>query len=151
MVGTADSALTREVSLNQSVLYREVPLYVLYLYHVHYDAPCSTGGDVSGDLLSTSGTLQFLTGVSQQTLTLSILADDIPEETEVSIRMCLTFPLPHHLCVGVACVYVMYICTYSIMYVRLSVWPKLVAYSSTYVLLSPVTLRVYACRWSVFS
>ena len=45
--------------------------------------PCSAGGDVSGDVFPISGTLQFLTGVSQQTLTLSILADDIPEETEV--------------------------------------------------------------------
>ena len=28
MVGTADSVLTGEVSLNQSALYREVPLYL---------------------------------------------------------------------------------------------------------------------------
>ena len=31
MVGTADSVLIREVSLIQSVLYREVPLYILYI------------------------------------------------------------------------------------------------------------------------
>ena len=110
MVGTADSALIREVSLNQSVLYREVPLYALYLYHVHYDAPCSTGGDVSGDLLSTSGTLQFLTGVSQQTLTLSILADDIPEETEVSIHIS-HLPSPSPSVCG-ACMCVRYVDLY---------------------------------------
>ena len=34
MVGTADSVLIREVSLIQSVLYREVPLYY-YIHTVH--------------------------------------------------------------------------------------------------------------------
>ena len=41
MVGTADSVLIREVFLIQSVLYREVPLYIAYIIgmsvyaHVH--------------------------------------------------------------------------------------------------------------------
>ena len=35
MVGTADTVLIREVSLIQSVLYREVPLYVHTHTHTH--------------------------------------------------------------------------------------------------------------------
>lgn len=40
-------------------------------------------------MFPTSGTLQFLTGASQQTLTLSVWADEIPEETEVCVDTCV--------------------------------------------------------------
>jgi G-protein coupled receptor 98 len=43
----------------------------------------SNGNDASADITPTSGTLQFLTGATEHTLELNLLADDVPEEAEV--------------------------------------------------------------------
>ena len=44
----------------------------------------SQGGDPSEDILPTSGSLQFITNARQQTITLTVLPDDLPEVDEVN-------------------------------------------------------------------
>ena len=43
----------------------------------------STGGDPSADIRPTSGSLQFITNARRQTISLTILPDDLPEVDEV--------------------------------------------------------------------
>ena len=43
-------------------------------------------GNASDDVLPVSGMLQFVTGITQQTLVLSILPDTTPELDEVSLN-----------------------------------------------------------------
>lgn len=56
------------------------------------------GGDPSDDILPTAGSLQFITNNRQQTITLTILPDDLPEVDEVYhlivvvIVSCATLP-----------------------------------------------------------
>ena len=53
-----------------------LPLLLLFLP--------SQGGDPSEDILPTSGSLQFITNGRQQTITLTVLPDDLPEVDEVN-------------------------------------------------------------------
>ena len=50
------------------------------------------GDDASLDIVPVSGSLQFISNVRQQLITLSVKADDIPEVAEVqkqSVSLCL--------------------------------------------------------------
>ena len=49
MVGTADTVLIREVSLIQSVLYREVPLYFTHELSYHLQCNSSSGQTLNGE------------------------------------------------------------------------------------------------------
>ena len=47
----------------------------------------SLGGDPSADIRPTSGSLQFITNARRQTISLTILPDDLPEIDEVICTM----------------------------------------------------------------
>ena len=47
----------------------------------------SVGGDPSDDILPNSGSLQFITNARQQTITLTILPDNLPEVDEVRLAI----------------------------------------------------------------
>ena len=56
------------------------------------------GSPVAGDVQPTSGSLQFITGLTSRSITISILPDDVPEITEVRIFIWPLLPQQLHGC-----------------------------------------------------